>query len=180
MKRILKFIAAAIMPAFYLTFVIADHYGIWDEMRGLNEVKAVAARMSVSYAEAKRQYWPSDKEWKPTLALIARYTDTKLPPGKSPLMIARYKAVASANIEIAPGKYAEWTAPATPLVLVYRDPPQSFDDAVVVGTIGDLPMWIDKSKNDFRFLIQNVLLGLFSLSLGILIWTVEHRAKKED
>jgi hypothetical protein len=167
------------MPAVYLIFVITDHYEVWDEIRGLNEVKAVAARMNISYAEEKRQYWPSDKEWKPTLALITRYTNAQLPRGKSPVMIARYKAVASAKIDITPGAFAEWTAPTTPLVLLYRDPPLSMGDAVVVGDIGDLFIWIDKSRSDFRFLIQNVLLGIFSLSLGVLIWTVEHRTKKE-
>jgi hypothetical protein len=177
-KPILKFLAAAVMPSLYLAFIITDHYEAWDRVRGLNEVKIVAARMNVSYAEAKRQYWPSDKEWIPTLALITRYTKAQLPQGKSPVMIARYKAVASAKIDITPGSSAEWTAPTTPLVLLYRDPPLSMDDAVIVGDIGDLSVWIDKSKSDFRFLIQNVLLGVFSIALAVLIWSVEHRSKK--
>jgi len=33
----------------------------------------------------------------------------------------------------------------------------------------------DKSKSDFRFLVQNVLLGIFSITLGVLIWAIEHR-----
>lgn len=94
-------------------------------------------------------------------------------------MIARFSAVASAKIDLAPGKFAEWTAPTTPLVLLYREAPLSWDDTLVVGDIGDLPIWIDKSKSDFRFLIQNVLLGVFSLSLGILIWTIEQATKDQ-
>lgn len=178
-KPILKFLAAAVMPALYLAFVVTDHYEVWDRVRGLNDVKAVAARMSISYAEAKRQYWPRDKEWEPTLALITRYTKFQLPQGRTPVMIARYKAVASAQIEIPGGENAEWTAPTTPLVLLYSDPPKN-EDTVIVGDIGDLFVWIDKSKSDFRFLIQNVLLGIFSITLGVLIWAVEHATKSKS
>jgi hypothetical protein len=32
-KPIAKFIAAAVMPALYLAFVVADHYDTFDKMR---------------------------------------------------------------------------------------------------------------------------------------------------
>jgi hypothetical protein len=181
-KPILKFVAAAIMPAIYLAFVITDHYDVWDEVRGLNDVKVVAARMNTSYEEVQRQYRPSDKEWKATVDLIKKYTKSQLPPGREPLVVMRYGAITSAKLDLGYGKFAEWTAPTTPLALLYHEFPTPGsikpEDIVIVGQIGDLFAWIDKSKTDFRFFVQNVLLGIFSLTLAILIWGIEHRERK--
>ncbi len=178
-KPALKFIAAAIMPSLYLMFIITDHYEIWDSIRGLNKVKAVAARMNLSYTEAKRQYRPGDDEWKPTIALIERYSKAELPRGRQPIVLARLQAVASAKAEVGPGKFAEWTAPTTPLLFLYSESPLSWNDTMVVGDIGDLFVWIEKSKSDFRFYVQNVLLGVFSVTLGALIWGIEHRERSQ-
>ncbi len=176
-KHVLKFISAGIMPVLYLAFVATEHYGFWDRVRGLDDVRLVAQRMNISYAYAKRQYRPGDPEWKPTLGLIKRYTKAELPRDRQPVLIARYKAVTSAMVETAPGITAEWTAPTTPIYLAYAELPAKTNDVVQVGDINDLFLWIDKSKSDFRFLMQNVLLGIFSLTLGLMIWGIEHRER---
>lgn len=176
-KHLLKFISAGIMPVLYLAFVATEHYGFWDRVRGLDDVRVVAQRMNISYAYAKRQYRPTDPQWQPTLDLIKKYTKAELPRDRTPVLIGRWKAVTSAMIETGPGITAEWTAPTTPIYLGYVDQPTKPSDIVQVGDINDLFLWIDKSKSDFRFLIQNVLLGIFSLTLGIMIWGIEHREK---
>jgi hypothetical protein len=179
-KPVAKFVAAAVMPALYLLFVVADHYDVFDKLRGLDKVQTVASRMNTSYADVKRQYRPRDPEWTPTLALIRKYTKAEMPSNRDPVLLARYTAIVSAKAEIEPGKFAEWTAPTTPLLIFYSDPPSRFNDYVAVGEIGDLFSWIEKSKADFRFMIQNVLLGIFSITLGVLIWAIEHREHKRS
>lgn len=179
-KHILKFISAAIMPVLYLAFVVSEHYGFWDWVRGLDQVRVVAQRMNTSYADAKRQYRPGDPEFEPTLDLIEKYTKAELKRDRQPVLIARYKAVASAVIDTGQGMTAEWTAPTTPVYLGYVDNPAQTSDVVQVGDINDLFVWIDQSRNDFRFLIQNVLLAVFSLTLGVLIWSIEHRERRSD
>jgi hypothetical protein len=70
-KRALEFVSAVVFPVLYLGFVVTEHYGLWDEVRGLNSVKKVAAQMDTSYdPNAQRQFRPGDEGWKPTLTLI--------------------------------------------------------------------------------------------------------------
>lgn len=161
----------------YLIFVVTEHYGVWDKVRGLDAVKEVAAQMDTSYdPSAQRQFRPGDRGYAETLGLIENYTNAVLPKDRTPVMIVRYVAVLSGEAQLNNGKIAEWTAPSTPLCVLYHEMPANNSDTVQVGTIGDLHTWIERSKNDFRFCVQDVFLGIFSLALGALLWFVRLKA----
>ena len=168
----LEFLSAAFIPFLYLTFVITEHYDVWDGPRGLDAVKRVASQMDTSYdPNVQRQFRATDPGFQETLDLIRKYTTASLQPGREPIAIVRYVAVASGKTDLGNGKFAEWTAPTTPLILLYTEPPvATSNDFIVVGSIGDLHTWIERSKTDFRFFVQDVFLTLFSLVLGVLIW----------
>ena len=172
-KPWLKLVAVTIMPSLFLAFTVSEHYGLWDRVRGLNDVREVTRRMNTSYADEKRVYRKSDKEFGPTLALIRKYSSARIPSDREVLLIARYRAVVSYQESLSNGQVAEWTAPTTPLLLLYADPPGN-GDVIQVGAIGDLYSWIEQSKSDFKFYVQSILLGVFSLVLGFLVWAVEH------
>ena len=83
-KRALELILY-VLPVVYVGFVIGDRAGLWDRLRGLDEVERVAARLETSYAtNVVRQIKPEDKAWRPLLSLIQRYTC-----GFRPILIAR-------------------------------------------------------------------------------------------
>lgn len=167
---------AVVWPLLYLSFVVTEHYGLWDSLRGLNAVKEVAAHMDTSYdPSVQRQYRPGDKGYSETLSLIERYTNAVLLKGRKPVMICRYVAVLSGKADLGNGKTAEWTAPSTPLIVLYHELPANPQEIVQVGTIGDLHLWIERSKADFRFFVQDIFLGVFSVALGASLWFAHRR-----
>lgn len=174
----LEFGLAVIWPIIYLTFVVTEHYGVWDKVRGLDAAKEVAAQMDTSYdAAAHHQFRPGDKGYAETLSLIQSYTHAALPKDKKPVMIIRYQAILSGEAVLNNGKVVDWTAPSTPLFVLYHELPADTSDALQVGTIDDLHVWIERSKNDFRFFVQDVFLGIFSLALGTLLWLAHCRTE---
>jgi hypothetical protein len=177
-KRLLKLLAAVILPLITIAFVITEHVGWWDRFFGLTDVLEVARRFETSYAEGvKRTVRPGDPGWTPVLDLIRRYSPAELPPGREPHVLARSVAVASAKTETGPGKIAEWTAPSTPILLIYADWPGNTvppSDYRIVGTIGDLRTWVTKRQADIHFFARDVLISCFSIVIGFIVWFVEH------
>jgi hypothetical protein len=135
--------------------------------------------METSYAKGvKRQFRPGDDGFKETLDLIRKYSTATFAPGQHPVLITRYVAVASSKIEAGDKILAEWTAGTTPLVVLYREPPQAHltdGSAVFAGSIGDLRVWIDRSKKDFHFLVQEVFLAGISITVALLAWFKANR-----
>ena len=75
---------------------------------------------------------------------------------------------------------AEWTAPSTPLLLLYKDWPGNDippEDYRVIGTIGDLRDWISKAKDHRRFVVQDVFLGTFTPLLGLFVFWIEGKVE---
>jgi hypothetical protein len=136
--------------------------------------------MNLSYQYAQRQYRPGDREWSDTVALIKRYTRAELPRDRDPLVLTRSQAIASSKLDLGRGAVAEWTAPNTPIMFLYKELPlpSGSADVIVVGDIADLFTWVDRSRTDFRFYVQNVLLAIFSLTLGVLAWRLDHQSNK--
>jgi hypothetical protein len=92
-------------------------------------------------------------------------------------------AVLSRKTDLDQGRIAEWTAPSTLIALLYKDwPGQDVppEDYRIVGTIGDLRAWIIRSKDDFRFVMQDILLAVLSITLGAIIWVTEAKPDKEN
>lgn len=183
MVRILKFASAIIIPLCVLTFVISMRAGIWDWWLGIDKVVKVAENFETSYApDACRPVRAGDPAWKPLLKLIDKYSIANLPKDRKPKVFARSVAILSQKIDMGPGVIAEWTAPSTPIVLIYRDwpgravPPQDYR---IVGTLGDLRTWINRSRDDFRFFMQDILLAVLSVTLGAIIWLAETRSRKK-
>jgi hypothetical protein len=85
------------------------------------------------------------------------------------MVFARGQAITSAKTAAG-----EWTAPTTPIVLLYRKWPDPGsgdlkfgEDAFVVGTIGDLHDWVRRDRADFDFVWRTILFGLLSACAGI-------------
>jgi hypothetical protein len=168
-----------ILPILYLGFILADRAGFWDHLSGLDLVEQAAARFERSYApDASAPVRVGDKEWIPLLNLTSRYSHAQFPTDKQPRVIARFAAVSSARLPAEGPVEAEWTAPSTPLVLMYRDWPGNVvasDDYRIIGTIGNLREWISEAKDYRRFLVQDVFLGIFTPLLGFAVLLIDRR-----
>jgi hypothetical protein len=174
LTRDLKFIArwlGVVFSAVSVLFAISVYLGVWSEWRGNNLVAAVAARFDKSYSEdASRPVRPSDKEWPPLIRIIKKYSHADLPTDKEPRVLARAVAIASVKVD-ASG--FEWTAPTTPLYLMYRDWPGRGDvpasDVRIVGTIEDLHNWIRNDAADFDYLVRTIIFGVLSFCVGVFL-----------
>jgi len=176
-NRVISFVATVIPPLAVLFFIVAEHAGWIDHWRGIDLVQQVADRFNLSYAlGASRPVYPTDPEWNSTITLIRKHAKTKLRADKLPQTIARMRATLSTDEAFAE---TEWTAPSTPIVVLYRQWPNpgnwpfTQDEFSVVGTIGDLQNWIDQSKADFHFLVDDVLLGVMTVLLSVWAWRLD-------
>ena len=169
-----------VLPFLYTGFVIADHYGLWDKYSGLIWAERAEARFEKSYGfSASIRIRPGDEAWKPTVALIRRYSSATLQANREPKVIARMKAdFSTRSPEIGP-LISEWTAPSTPILLAYADVPitgsLNMEDAVVVGSLGDFKMWISKEKERRRYFILSVFLGIFGPLLGVFVFFLDRK-----
>jgi hypothetical protein len=177
-------VRAAVLPVILLLVVLAEHYGVIDRWRGLDLVEAVADNFSLSYApNASAPIYPEDAAWKPLIALIERYSSAKLRRDKQPQTVARMVASLSTQEPMGSGRIAEWTSPSTPVVVFYRHWPNNTgqnippEDFTIVGTIGELQNWIVQSRNDFYFLLHDMVLGLITLGVGYSLWHMNHLQK---
>jgi hypothetical protein len=172
-----------LLPLLYLGFIIADRFGVWDRLAGLDLVEHAATNFELSYApDASAPVRLGDKEWVPLLRLTYKYSNAQFPTNKKPLLIARSVAISSGRTPAEGPVLAEWTAPSTPLALLYHDWPGHGDvqptDYRVVGTIGDLREWISKAKDYRRFLVQDVFLGMFTPLLGFALFLIDRRKER--
>jgi hypothetical protein len=174
-KRRVELAASVLLPLLVLISAVLDHSGVIDHWRGLDLVQRVADRFKLSYADmASYPVYPDNPAWKPTLKLIETYTKVSLRTDKQPLIIARRPATFSAK---DPNSSAEWTAPSTLVVLSYTHiplaPGEKFDpdlDQKNVGDIGELQSWIEQSKADFHFKVNDVFIGVLSVALAYWLW----------
>jgi hypothetical protein len=172
-----------ILPLLYVGFIFADRFGIWDRLEGLDLVEHAAMNFELSYApDASTPVRLGDKEWAPLLKLTYKYSNTQFPTDKQPLLFARSVAISSGRTPSAGPVLAEWTAPSTPLVLLYHDWPGHGDiqpaDYRVVGTIGNLREWISKAQDYRRFLVQDVFLGTFTPLWGFALFLIDWRKER--
>lgn len=170
----------------YLGFVIPENKGYWDHLMGLDLAREVADRF-------ERSVGPDDavpvrrgqEQFEPVIALIRKYSPTKLRKDETPLVIARMQAkVYDAERLDLTGKLAQWTSPATPIVVFYYDWPNvrfpggavPTDKYSIVGTLGDLHDWINRRHEDLHFEVVDLLLvGVVPLVVGLYEYIVEIR-----
>jgi hypothetical protein len=163
--------AGVVVSALSVIFAIMTYLGLWNVLRGDNLLAEVATRFDRSYAEdAGLPVRPGDREWRPIMRVIRRYSHAQLPTDKEPRVFARSVAVTSAKNEAA---RAEWTAPTTPVMLLYKEWPGhgvvTPDDYRIVGTIEDLHNWIRSDEADFDFLVRTIIFGALSLCVGVFL-----------
>jgi hypothetical protein len=182
--RTLKFFLAIVIPVCVIAFVFSMRTGFWDWCFGIDKVVKVTENFETSYApDACHPVRPGDPAWDPILKLISKYSSADLPKDKKPKVFARFVAVLSQKTDLGQGKIAEWTAPSTPIALIYRDwpgqdvPPQDYR---IVGTIGDLRIWINRSRDDFRFVMQDILFAILAIIIGTIIWFTEVYSPKQE
>ena len=178
-KRLLE-LALVLLSAFSALVLLLNHFGVIDHWRGLDKVQEVADRFDLSYApEASRPVYPQDSEWKPTMELIEKYSTVKWPVGREPQTIARMKADFSTHDLSG----HEWTAPSTPIVVLFRHWPGNSgksipqEDFRVVGTIGDLHSWIAQSKDEFNFWLSDCPIAVLLAALGYWLWRINYSAE---
>ncbi len=169
-KSILRWLGVAV-SALSVIFAILTYFGVWNSLRGDNLLLGVAARFDSSYTkDAGQPVRPGDEEWPALMRVITEYTHAQLPTDKTPRVFARAVAVTSAASE---GARAEWTAPTTPILLLYKDwpgrGPVTPADYRTVGTIGDLHDWIRRDEADFDFLVRIILFGILSRCVGVFL-----------
>ena len=138
-SHLLRLFASVVLPLLTIVFLVIDWSGGWDRFFGLNHVEAIAARLETSYAKnIDRQIGPDEEGWKPLLRLIEKYSNVQLPKDLEPKVLARSVAIQSAQMELGERKIVEWTAPATPIILLYETWPGNKvtpEKYRVVGTI---------------------------------------------
>jgi hypothetical protein len=155
-----------------VAFAVVSYTTHWDWWLRDDMVEKVTDRFDLSYAkDAGLPVQRGDPEWAPLLRLIERYSPHRgeLPKDRPPMTVARFQAITAA--QTAAG---EWTAPATPVALIYRkwpDPGSGVykpgQDWFVVGTIGDLHDWIRRDRADFDFFWRTIIFGLLSICTGV-------------
>lgn len=161
-------------PLLFLMFVFGEHEGIWDKWRGLDSVIAVAERFETSYENGIDRRVEKDEEaFEILLELINKYSLTTLPPHKRPTAIMRLKAIQSSKIHTGPSRIAEWTAPSTPIILIFGKIKQKMEneDVVIVGTIGDLRDWVEKCQSDLRFFVSDVAFTVVAFFVALGAWS---------
>jgi len=181
-KRVLT-VVTLVLPFLYTGFIIADRYGVWDAVSGLDLVEQVSATFELSYApNASNPVRVGDKAWDPLLNLVYRYSSASFDRTRQPKVIARLQASLSTRTPEKGPLIAEWTAPSTPLFIIYVEWPSDKggnlrnEDWRVIGTIGDLKEWISKEKDRRRFLVQDIFLGTFGPLLAVVIFWLEVKA----
>jgi hypothetical protein len=147
LKSIVRWIGVFV-SALAVIFAILTYLGVWNSLRGDNLLAEVATRFDKSYTEdAGRPVRPGDQAWSPLIRVITDYTHADLPTDKEPLVVARAQAVLSAKNQEALG---EWTAPTTPVLLMYKEWPGHGDvtpaDYRVVGTLEDCTIGFGTTK----------------------------------
>lgn len=180
-KHILTGVALA-LPFLYLAFIVSDRLGVWDRCAGLDLVERASDTFELSYAPgASHPVKIGDPAWQPILKLVYRYSRAKFDASKTPHVLARMQASLSTRTPDQGEVISEWTAPSTPLVLIYQDWPTNTGSTIspdqfrFVGTIEDLRNWISKEKERRKFIVQDIFLGTFGPILGILIFSLERK-----
>jgi hypothetical protein len=173
----------------YLTFILPERKGYWDHLKGLDLAQQVAERFERSVGpDDAVPVRAGEKEFEPIVALIRKYSATKLANEKAPQVVARLQAkVYDAQSLGDEGKLAQWTSPATPIAVFYYDWPNvrfpngtvPKDHYTIVGTLGDLHEWIARSHEDMHFLIVDLLLvGVVPIMVGVYEYLVEIHYEK--
>jgi hypothetical protein len=175
---------ALVFAILTLALVIAERLGALDWYLDLKPMQKAAENLSSSYAPAtQRIFTPAHSEWLPTIRLIRKYTSKHLPESAQPKAIARFRAVLSDKEDLSQGAVAEWTAPSTPIALIYG-PGKALavgaDHVVIVGDIGDLSRWIAEYRDYWKFLLNDVLLGVLSVATALLAFLGTRRQNRDS
>lgn len=145
-------------------FLVLDHFGVWDHLRGIDQLQQFAARLDTSYGTVPLQLRPEDAGWNAVISLIHDYSSAQLPPQRKPKAFARFPALSSSFAGSEQNPIAR-TAPATPIALIYVESPTADgrdidpSDYRIVGTIGDLHDWIRRKQENFKFWVYDIFLG---------------------
>lgn len=169
-----------------IAFTALNHSGFIDHLRGLDSAGEVASRYDLSYGQGSAgPIYESDPAWPALIRLTYKYSKADLPRDRKPVVMVRDVALQSAidrNVErLGSPVRAQWTAPTTPIFLVYRmwpspgGPPISSQDVRVIGTIADLHDWIRKDSDDFRFMVTDIAFALLTLWFAAMISILRRR-----
>jgi hypothetical protein len=165
--------AGVALSAAAVVFAALSYSGTWSYLRGDDLITSVADRFDLSYApDASKPVRAGDPEWRPLMRVVNTYTRAILRRDKPPVVFARLQAITSGKMEVEGTLIGEWTAPTTPILLLYRKWPAPGtgpipkEDAILVGTLGDLHEWIRRDQADFDFFWRTLIFGSLSVCVG--------------
>ena len=170
LKSTVRWLGVGVTAATFV-FSLLTSWGFWNDWRGDNSLLEAAARFDKSYTtDAGSPVRPSDQAWLPLIRVIRKYSHADLPTDREPLVFARSKAIISAKDD---NSGTEWTAPTTPIVLIYKEWPGhgdvSRDDWRIVGTLEDLHNWIRNDEADFDFRVRTYIFNILTLCVGVFL-----------
>jgi hypothetical protein len=174
---------AVLLSLVSIVFAALSYFGFFNYVRGDDLLDALASRLDTSYAtDVSRQVRPPDPEWHPLMRVIRSYSPARatIPRDREPVVFARMAAVASAKSEAG-----EWTAPTTPIVLLYRElsPGTSLlpgQDGWTIGTLGDFHEWIRRDEADFDFFWRTLIFGALSACVGVFLALPERQRRTNE
>ena len=153
-----------------VVFAFVSYSTRWDWWLHDDMVEKVADRFDLSYSnDATLPLQRGDPEWAPLLRLIEQCSPRRGELRTVHLMtFARFQAITAAMTAAG-----EWTAPATPVVLLCRKWPDpvsgDFKRTRRIRHRHDRrpPDWVRRDRADFDFFWRTIFFGLLSACVGI-------------
>lgn len=168
------------VPLIILLYSVGEHFGFIDRFLGNDDVMGIYERFNTSYDPSiDRKVGSDEPGWARAMTLIRKHSAAKIEFIDEKMILARSVATVSGKVDLPNGKYAEWTAPSTPLLLVNSEGEKMdgfvSEDVQIVGSIGDLKLWVEQDQLSRRFLFQDIFSPLAAAILAIILWKIEHR-----
>lgn len=179
-KLLLSISTTVLIPVVAIGFIVVERVGLVDSIAGLDGVEEVAGRMESSYQPGvDRRIGPDERAWPAIRSLIDKYSTAELPSNQEPTALARFVAIASGSVQVGPDQFAEWTAPTTPIALIYGpiDGSLQASDVVVVGDIGDLRDWMERRRADIRFWFLDIVIALLLVFLSASVVFAQYKSR---
>jgi len=176
MKKTVAGILACILPAIVVSYGLGDYFGWWDQVSGRSIAGRGAARLASGKGYPDMYIYQEELEFPPLKRIIDQHS-------VNPQLIARRAASQEPTlITCTPIRRDKTTLPkgwpdfffvpsSSPVLYVYGDSRASTfnsNQVIWVGTLADLPRWIDASRNSERFWVSTIILGIMGILVAIL------------
>jgi len=171
-KRGIEILALIINIAAFIAAITLHSDALIDHLLGLGPAAALADRFDNSYGS--RDQGPDliqagNPAWNPTIALFERYSKAHIDYAQVNYML---RSVAVASSEIPGPRGSAPIAPSTPIYVYIGWLVGSHfvgGKQLIVGTIGEFHDWIQRRRDDFRFLVTDIIIAGIASANGIIL-----------